>query len=339
MSIWHTKLVGLVCAAGAILISAAAATAADFVVLGDMPYGEDQVQSLKQIGKKIGKATPDIDFVIHYGDLKSGGTPCTNGLMRAHLDAVFDLLPGRVFYTPGDNDWTDCDRPDGELDELERLAWLRQQAFSDNTPDVAAWHVARQADYPENARWQWHGLQFATLHIVGTENGRDEILSKDSDGGKAHRQRALDAVDARDGANLVWLNETFDRAVQADAAGVVIAMQSDPYDVGKKWRGDTPCSTNKRTHCHPYLTFLRQLTVRAAAFDRPVLLIHGSTNGYCLDRGFGGWQAPRLWRLNGPGDFVTIDAAVVRFDADSDLPFGVRGLLSGDRPPDCIYPR
>ena len=81
--------------------------------------------------------------------------------------------------------------------------------------------------------------------------------------------------------------------------------------------------------------FLTRLTERADRFDKSVLLVHGSTGNYCLDPGFGGWRAPKLWRLNGPGDFVVIDAAGVRFDAADVSPFRVRGLSTGDQPPLC----
>ncbi len=57
-----------------LLTSGSLAEPVEFVVLGDMPYGEDQVDSLNYIGNKIRKAV--FPFVIHYGDLKSGGTSC-----------------------------------------------------------------------------------------------------------------------------------------------------------------------------------------------------------------------------------------------------------------------
>ena len=139
----------------------------EFVALGDMPYGKDQIGSLKYIGKKIRKA--GFPFVIHYGDLKAGDSPCDDGLLSERRDLLASIVEGGLFYTPGDNDWTDCDRPKaGGYDELERLGKIRSLFFSQDLAFRPEWQVARQGpDYPENAAWVFGNLQFVTLHIVG----------------------------------------------------------------------------------------------------------------------------------------------------------------------------
>ena len=190
--------------------------------------------------------------------------------------------------------------------------------------------MARQdPDYPENARWAYGGLQFVTLHIVGSDNGRHEILKTDP------KEKALDAVDARDTANLEWLDAAFDQARQYDLGGLIVVIHADPGEIEHREYRNRPCSKTEPEDCNPYLPFLRRLTEQADRFDRPVLLVHGSTSSFCLDAGFGGWQAVKLWRLNGPGDYVVIDAAVVRFDAADRNPFEVRGLLTEDPAPPC----
>ena len=301
----------------------------EFVVLGDMPYGEEQVGSLKFIGKKIRKA--GFPFVIHYGDLKAGNAPCDDPLLTDRRDRLFQLVEGGLFYTPGDNDWTDCDRAKaGGFDELERLGKIRSLFFSQGLPSKPEWRIARQGpDYPENARWAFGNLQFVTLHIVGSDNGRHEIKETDP------TEKALDAVDARDRANLTWLDAAFDHARQRDLDGMIVVIHADPGEIEHRKHRNRPCTQAERTACNPYLPFLRQLTEQADRFDKPVLLVHGSTNNFCLDEGFGGWEAVKLWRLNGPGDFVVIDAAVVRFDPRDQRPFQVRGLLTQDSVPLC----
>ncbi len=313
------------------LFSAALSVAqpVEFVVLGDIPYGKDQIGSVKFIGKAIRKA--GFPFVIHYGDLKSGGSPCDDSLLSERRDLLAKIVEGGLFYTPGDNDWTDCDRPGaGGYDELERLKKIRSLFFSQNLMLKPEWQTARQSpDYPENARWVFGNLQFVTLHIVGTDNGRQEILKTDP------AAKALDAVDARDRANLVWLEAAFDNARQHGLDGLIVAMQADPFDIADHAQRNRPCSQTERTACNPYLPFLQNLTRLADLFDRPVLLVHGSTSNFCIDRGFGGWRARKLWRLNGPGDFVYVDAAVVRFDPDDVNPFQVRSLSTEDPVSPC----
>lgn len=320
----HTM--GTLAAALFLLPAAAAADPVEFVVLGDIPYGQGQVGTLENIRIKIKeKAFP---FVIDYGDVKGGGESCD--LIPERRDLIYGLLPGKVFYTPGDNDWTDCDRPSaGGYDELTRLDMLRRIFYSQDLPSNPEWHIARQGpDYPENARWEYGRLQFATLHIVGTDNGRNEISKSDV-------PRALDAVDARDRANLTWLEAAFGSATARNAEGMVIVMHADPFDIEHRQYRDRPCTGQERQECNPYLAFLERLTERAGRFGRPVLLVHGSTSNYCLDRGFGGWRAGKLWRLNGPGDFIVIDAAVVTFDPHNRTPFAVRGLSTNDAAPEC----
>ncbi len=63
----------------------------EFVVLGDMPYGEDQVGSVKFIGSKIRKQ--GFPFVIHYGDLKTGSSSCDDILS-------FDRQKAQIWYAP-----------------------------------------------------------------------------------------------------------------------------------------------------------------------------------------------------------------------------------------------
>ena len=41
--------------------------------------------------------------------------------------------------------------------------------------------VVRQDGYPENARWVDDGVTYVTLHVVGTNNGRAQILLDDVD--------------------------------------------------------------------------------------------------------------------------------------------------------------
>jgi hypothetical protein len=329
----HTRIISrfnfalTVCVA---LSTPASAASTEFAAFGDMPYSDDQIAVVKEIGAKLRDL--GVPFVIHYGDAKSGGDSCDDATLTGRKDLLYGLMPGRVFYTPGDNEWTDCDRDAaGGFDETERLAKVREIFFSDGLPAEPEWHIARQGpDYPENARWEYGELVFATVHIVGTDNGRRHI-------DKSDRKKALDDVDKRDKADLAWLDAAFEAAKATDAEGVVVAMQADPFgDVDGKDPPDVECTHDVRVKCNPYLGFVRHLRARAAAFGKPVLLIHGSTSEYCLDRRFGGAGAPKLWRLNGPGDFAVLDAAVVDFDAAGVEPFSVRGLLDTRSPLPCM---
>ena len=299
--------------------TAVAAEGLRFMVFGDAPYTPPQIKVLEDtVAPAIRKA--EASFLIHLGDFKGGKESCTPILIDTRYEQLMDLRPGRVFYTPGDNEWTDCDRPKLEppLPELKQLDYLRNLITSRPMKLPASWHYATQPNFPENARWTQGNVMFATVHIVSTNNGREEILLDDI-------EAALDAVDMRDEANRLWLGAAFDAAGESDSGAVVIATQADVT----KSAGSAPCSESLRIRCDAFATFREQLLRHAAGFDKPVLLVHGDTNPFCLDKKFGGDTAPKLWRLNALGDYSEVDATAITVQLDDqEKPFAIKPLMT-----------
>ena len=98
-----------------------------------------------------------LAFSVHDGDLKAGnGTPgsttpttCSDALYLQALDFL-NALKAPAMFTPGDNDWTDCDRPaNGGFNSLERLNFERTLFFS--TPFSLGKRHLRQ-DVPSGRR-------------------------------------------------------------------------------------------------------------------------------------------------------------------------------------------
>lgn len=296
----------------------------EFIAFGDIPYDDGvQMLSVGQIGRQA--RANGYSFAINYGDIKGGGESCADRLIENRLEAIAAVLPGRVVMTPGDNDWTDCDRSSaGGFDELERLDHLIAR-HKYHAPDDADLGIIRQAPaYWENARWVHEDVLFATLHVVGTDNGRRDIDHSDKD-------VARERVWARDAANLTWMEQAFATARDIQARALVFAMHHDPTDFKHRDKADKPCTVDRRKKCNPYKALMDRLISLTGASGLPVLLIHGSTKEMCLDKGFGGEAAPTLWRLNGPGDFAVLDAAVVRVNSAAQVPFRA-SLLLGDIP-------
>lgn len=303
-----------------------------FIAMGDTPYSSTEEELIKsEIIDSIRDYNPP--FLAFYGDLKGGGESCTDSLINARHDMIMGILPNRVFYTPGDNEWTDCDRAflDKPFSELERLDYLKRVFFSKPMNLPSNWDYASQPNYSENARWMQDGVMFVTLHMVSTNNGRIDILKDDI-------ELALSMVDARDQANRVWMSEAFDMAIKANAKAVVIITQADVTSAD----GAGLCRANNRMQCDAFKSFRQQIRFEAKHFAkrgenrRPVLLIHGDTNPYCLDKSFGGKDAPNLWRLNAWGDFTSpADATIVTVDTNNTLtPFSARTLLGKKAPSD-----
>jgi hypothetical protein len=167
-------------------------------------------------------------FSIHVGDIKSGSTPCSDDIFRKVLDR-FATFEGALVYTPGDNEWTDYHRePAGSFDPLERLAAVRAMFYANPGMTLGrqpmkvesqALTMAAHNTFVENQRFERNGVLFATVHVVGSNNGFEAL---------AKPQWAVEYFE-RDRANVAWIDDSVKRAVEGKLKGLVIAMQADSY--------------------------------------------------------------------------------------------------------------
>jgi hypothetical protein len=297
--------------------------------MGDMPYTKQDKLTLERLKMAIPQLDPDV--LIHYGDLMSGSESCTNSLLQNRRDQIVSFSPKKVVYTPGDNEWTDCDRKHLEkrFAERERLEYLRRIFYDNKSLNISGnipWLI-RQKEQPENSLWKINNLLMGTLHIVGTNNGRVNILKNDVNA-------TLDEVDNRDARNILWLQNIFDKAKDAEA--VVISFHADIY----RFKGDAPaCTKENRLKCNPYKKIRDMLKRLAKHYDKPVLVVHGDTHPYCFNQPY--LELPNFWHFNGPGDFKVSDAASIIFDpSDKSRPFEIHGVLHTEKPPQvCNYNR
>jgi len=293
-----------------------------FSALGDMPYKKKEAEMLQSPNGKIylalRKENPSV--VIHYGDFKKSKWDCTDELFLKQREQIYQLNPGKVVYTPGDNDWTDCDRKKLSLpfDELGRLQYLRELFFGKhNRLSEKLPFFQRQKELIENSAWRIKNLQFGTLHIVGTNNARDEILMND-------KERALQEVEKRDKANLQWITYLFEKAKTAE--GLVIAFQADIY-IPEKGKPDSICTKDVRQKCDAYKVYREILERKAKEYQKPFLIIHGESDPYCFYQP--NKNITNYWLLNGPGDRLKRpDAVVITFRPEKNQPFKVQGLLT-----------
>lgn len=308
------------------LTQPAAATPIRFVVMGDMPYTDAEYALLEQPDGAIAKAIKALDppILIHLGDFKKGRSSCDDERYKDYYRQIAHLNPHKTVYTPGDNDWTDCDRFTffTRHDELERLTYLRQLFFHQDplqlTKDIAG--LVRQDGFIENAQWQMGSVVFATLHIPGTNNGRKQIL-------RSNIQDALNEADYRDQSNEEWLNQLFTATESAQA--VVIVFHADIFEFD---HNNPACTADNRTKCDGYRKIRDLIKSKATQFKKPILLIHGDTQAYCLHQPYPG--IPNLWRLNVPGDYKHTDVSQVLFNSESnDMPFTVTGVLNQEPAP------
>ena len=243
------------------LLGTAAAAPFKFVALGDMPYTipADYARFEALIGEvnSIGPA-----FTLHVGDIKGGSTPCTDENF-SRVKGEFAMFKGPLIYTPGDNDWTDCHREKaGGFEPLERLAKLRAMFFTPGRSlGAAPLPLNSQPGLVENSRWTHGGVVFATLHVVGSNNGMERNAA------------SVGEYFTRNAANLDWIKGTFAEARAKNAPAVVLAFQAD------LWYGApfAPTEIGLRDT-------LSTLASEAKAYGKPVLLIHGDSHVLVIDR-------------------------------------------------------
>ena len=235
-------------------------------VIGDVPYGTDQEASFGNVVTAINN-DPKVRDVVHVGDIKSGSTACTDARFAAVADA-FTHFEDPLIYTPGDNEWTDCHRANnGGYDPLERLAALRDLFFGEpgETLGRRPKHVEAQPGFPENVRWTESRVAFATLHVIGSNNGLSPWTGL---GFTAPTAAQAAEVAARVDATLTWIDTTFDAATAQGLEGVLLFMQADTWS-------PTPTSAQQQ--------IVARIAQRTAAFAGQVLLIQGDSHTYKVD--------------------------------------------------------
>ncbi|WP_235591148.1 hypothetical protein [Pseudoalteromonas sp. H105] len=292
------------------------ATDTDFLVIADMPYTAHDKASLSEKGALTHKIqqTPH-SLLMHLGDIKAGSEPCTNELLTSNKELLRRLTSQPFIYTPGDNEWTDCDRKSLEprFDELERLAFVKRLMY---TPEYLK-QAGRLANYKtqptmvENARWQLADVEFMTLHIAGTHNGRRQVLLSD-------KTLANEAAQRRDDLNLKWLS-----AANPSAKAYVIGFQADIYSHGTE---QPKCSETNVDQCDGFSVYREAFDEFAKTVAKPVLVIHGDTGPFCQQT-----LSEYLTRLNAPGDYMFNDIAHIKIASNTDsglLEWQIRSLKS-----------
>ncbi len=241
-----------------------------FAVFADAPYGFFEEIKVRKLIRRLNSA--DFAWVIHAGDIL--WYPCSDAEFQKRFD-MFQESRHPFIYTPGDNEWTDChERIAGGYRPLDRLSSLRAIFFADpfTTTGGRTFRLDSQAadslyaDFPENARWVHQRIVFATLHVVGSDNGRERFV------GRSWQDDA--AAARRDSATIAWLREAFRAAGDIDARGVVLVMHADPSF-------ELPPSHDWRA---PYDAFLQVLEEEVERFTAPVLLIHGDDHTLIVDK-------------------------------------------------------
>jgi hypothetical protein len=284
---------------------------------GDLPYSDQQ--ALSGVPNLIADMNAQkLAFTVHDGDLKAGNgtagsltpTTCSDALYT-QAAAFFSALESAAMFTPGDNDWTDCDRAkNGGYSSRERLDHERQLFFGTpyslgqspilqdvQTDPLCLDHNNHYVGCVENRRWTVNGVVYATLNIQGSCNNLCDTNP--------------DAAEwaARNQADILWMQQTFDEAQAIGAAAIMFVSQGDPgWDNSDPTRSPTrdpktlvendmlPSSDPAYPGPAPdgFHDFLVALRAEVIAFKRPVAYVHGDSHYFRIDRPFLDSQGRRL---------------------------------------------
>lgn len=253
---------------------------------GDLPYSTQQA-TVGVPNLIADMNSQNLSFSVHDGDLKSGSSECTDSVYMQGL-AYFNSLTAPAIFTPGDNDWVDCDRISG-YNSLVQLDKERAWFFS--TPYTLGGHpflmevqtakLCLNASYEyvgcvENRRWTAGRITYATLNVQGSCNNLCDV--------------APDPIEwaARNAANIQWVKDTFASANENGSVAVMFISQADPaFDDTTGLADDTrDPKTLAQDDGLPdgFQEFLLALRAEVIAFKKPVAYVHGDSHYFRIDK-------------------------------------------------------
>jgi hypothetical protein len=260
-----------------------------FGLWGDMPYkkaGDDS--KLPAVLQSINQS--DIAFSLYDGDIKDGSSKCTDDVYTDAL-TMFGSMRKPVVYIPGDNEWTDCHRSNnGGFNALERLAHIRKVMYPTlNSLGQTTFPLEHQGKaagdkFVENMRFAYGPVLFVGLNVPGSNN--NVIMSaKECTNKSVRTQEVCDASNAeyleRDAANIAWMEQSFQKATQSNARGVVLVIQADP---GFDYPETEDVDESLLPGFSGYRNFIAKTIEQTEKFNGQVLLVHGDTHFFKVDK-------------------------------------------------------
>lgn len=127
-------------------------------VVGDTPYSSAGEEKLRQ-DIINNNCFSEASFLIHIGDIKSGG-PCSEN----HYVKIANILKTSTkpaFIIPGDNEWNDCTNPQQAWSYWEKHLLRFEEGFRHSLP------VVRQEKRKENFAFAYQQVLVIGINNVG----------------------------------------------------------------------------------------------------------------------------------------------------------------------------
>ena len=243
-----------------------------FAVIGDVPYGADQIAAFPRWIQQIND-DPAVRSVVHLGDIKNGSSLCSDDYFRL-IRTDFDMFEDPLVYTPGDNEWTDCHRTNnGAYNPLERLDKLREVFFDQPGKTLGATMPVKSQEnlgLPENVRFTQNRVAFSVVNVQGSNNS---LLPWSGLGETAPTAEQLAEVEHRTDAVLDQIRDTFADAERRNDRAVVLMTQADMFDPSL-----LAAATANPATMSGFRQIVAAIVDETNRFDRPVYLINGDSH-------------------------------------------------------------
>lgn len=130
-----------------------------FSVMGDVPRSQEEDVLLQKQIKAHNKYSPS-KFMLHVGDIKSGGQPCDEAVYKK-VSGYMQQLSIPTFMVPGDNEWNDCDDP--------AQAWKFWQQYFNRFDENWShnFKVQHQQNRQENMAFVYNKVLLIGINLVG----------------------------------------------------------------------------------------------------------------------------------------------------------------------------
>ena len=267
-----------------------------FGVVGDTSYSKVAEQEFDRLMAALNKET--LAFVVHVGDFEADPNPyernpdkvtmpCTDENFQRTL-ATFQKSKNPFVLTPGDNDWADCQKLKArKFDPMERLTRVREMFFPEGRSlgqrTIAVDSQAKNEDfkqYRENLMWDFNGVTFATLHIVGSNNNKG--VTPEMDAELAERTKA----------NIAWMKKAFADAKAKNSIGLVLLTQANPgFEtrwtptlVGRYFRSFPEIKPPAKSAPSGYDEILDTLAAEMETYKKPTAFVHGDTHIFHVNK-------------------------------------------------------
>ncbi|MDB4972841.1 MAG: hypothetical protein JWN48_1182 [Myxococcaceae bacterium] len=328
-------------------------------VYGDAPYGTTPTDTTETDATPgfiaAVNADPDVELVLHVGDIHSGKQYCTEAYNRT-VASLWTGFEDPLIYTPGDNEWSDCHKKaegggaynavTGQIDyvldasgkqvdyaggdPVANLALVRSIFFAQPGKTLGGGKklVLSQAllydrrypsdrKYVENVMWEQNRTLFVTLNLPGGSNNDQDVWY----GAPVETAAQAQERSERTGADLRWLDAAFLVARVTGLKAVVIVAQADMWDAEKG-----------PAHQAGYEPFVQSIASNTTAFGKPVLLLNGDSHVYLSDNPLAatdplnymhpGYDVPNFHRIVVHGSTLPLEYLKLTIDTSRNAPQG-----------------